>query len=201
MTAQRFESAFANRCLRAASRVAHGVKQTPPVSACGHTKRPRSRPFREQAESIAVPPEQFDQIAPPAAEHEHVAGEGILFEHGLGDRAQAREAAAHVGEAGSDPDAGARSAAGSSIEVLQQHAQACGIDRAFDPHSDSPAFDLNGARVSEGWFSIPGRLDNANRHQPPWTGRLHFEKAFAIELAPVKDLVRIHSVRSRNHGR
>src|SRR3984957_5688589 len=61
--------------------------------------------FGKEAQTVAIPPQHFHQIAAPAPENEHVAGVRILFEHRLSGGAQTSETAAHVGHAGSDPDA------------------------------------------------------------------------------------------------
>src|ERR1700733_8597386 len=87
-----------HRELRAAQRDHSFVRLRPYEAAPFET-------FGEQAESVAVPPEQLDQIATLAAENENVARERVLFEHSLCDGAQACEAAPQVRDAGGDPDA------------------------------------------------------------------------------------------------
>ena len=54
----------------------------------------------EEAEAIAIPPEQFDQIAAPATKDEDVTGKGIGGELLLSDAVQTIKATAHVGHAG-----------------------------------------------------------------------------------------------------
>src|SRR6478736_6079066 len=62
------------------------------------------QPFGEQTESVAVPPQQLDQIAAPAAEDKNVAGVRILLQHPLRDGAQPGETAPQIGDAGGNPD-------------------------------------------------------------------------------------------------
>src|ERR1700679_907867 len=69
---------------------------------------PAFQTLGEETQTVAVPPQHLDQIAAFAAENEDMARVWILFEHGLRDGTQAGEAAAHVGDAGGDPDVRAR---------------------------------------------------------------------------------------------
>src|SRR6266571_932015 len=46
------------------------VSATVPLVACGHTKRPRSKRLANR-QTVAVIPENFDQIAAPPAKHKH----------------------------------------------------------------------------------------------------------------------------------
>src|ERR1700721_4584683 len=87
-----------HRELRAAQRDHSFVRLRPYEAAPFET-------FGEQAESVAVPPEQLDQIAALAAENENVARERVLFEHSLCDGAQACEAAPPDLDARGDQDA------------------------------------------------------------------------------------------------
>lgn len=66
------------------------------------------KPLGEQAKAIAVPPQQLHNITSAAAENEDMPGERLLLKHRLHLRAQAIEAAAHIGHAGGDPDLRAR---------------------------------------------------------------------------------------------
>src|SRR5580698_694 len=86
-----------HRELRAAQRDDSFVRLRPDEAAPLET-------FGEQAEPVAVPPEQLDEVAAFAAEDEDVARERILFKYGLRDGAQTREAAPQVGDARGDPD-------------------------------------------------------------------------------------------------
>ena len=65
--------------------------------------RPREaallQPLGEQAEALAVPVQNLDQVAAPAAEHEQVARERLLLQHLLRQHRQAVEALPHVGRA------------------------------------------------------------------------------------------------------
>src|SRR5215468_1622545 len=62
------------------------------------------QPLRKQTQTIAIPPQQFDEIATTTAKHEHMAGEGILFQRRLYCCAQSSKAAAQIGNTRSDPD-------------------------------------------------------------------------------------------------
>jgi len=57
--------------------------------------------LHEQAQAVAAPPENFEQIASLAAEDEHVTAKRIALEHGLHLRCKTVEAGAHVGDTGS----------------------------------------------------------------------------------------------------
>ena len=58
----------------------------------------------KQAQSITVPPQQFDQIATSATEDKDVPTKGIGSQVLLHDRRQTIEATAHVCYAGGQPD-------------------------------------------------------------------------------------------------
>src|ERR1035441_2836954 len=60
--------------------------------------------FGEQAESVPIPPQHFDQITAPAAKHKHVTREWALLQPRLHQRTQPLEATPHVGYSGRDPD-------------------------------------------------------------------------------------------------
>src|SRR5215471_18568402 len=60
--------------------------------------------LRKQTQTIAIPPEQFDQIATTTTKHEHMAGKRILFEYRLYRCTQSGKAAAKIGHARCDPD-------------------------------------------------------------------------------------------------
>src|SRR3984893_16355651 len=62
----------------------------------------------KQAQPVAIPPQQLDQITAPAAEAKHMTRERILPEHTLRLSRQAVEPFAHVGDAGRQPYPGAR---------------------------------------------------------------------------------------------
>ena len=66
------------------------VKETLPLVACGQTKRPCS-PLAEQAQAIAIPPQQFDPVTAPSPKHEDLAGERIRLKLGLHQGRQAIE--------------------------------------------------------------------------------------------------------------
>src|SRR5208337_4674572 len=87
-----------HRQLRAAQRHGSLFRFRPDESAAFQS-------LGEQAQSVAIPPEQLDQIASPAAEDEDVTRMGILLQHRLCDRAQTRESPSQVGNAGRNPDA------------------------------------------------------------------------------------------------
>src|SRR5262249_41049045 len=63
---------------------------------------------REQTQSVAIPPEQLDQISTAAAEHEDVTRKRVLLQDRLHDRAQSGEAASQIGHSGGDPDLSTR---------------------------------------------------------------------------------------------
>jgi hypothetical protein len=84
-----------------------GLSDADPLFACGRMKRPRSSRLGRQAQPITVPPEHLDQITAVAAEHEQMTAERIGIELGLDQCCQTVEAAAHVGDPGGEPDAGA----------------------------------------------------------------------------------------------
>ena len=125
-----------HRELRAAQRHHAFVRLRPDEAAAFET-------LGEQTQAVAIPPEHFDQIAAPAAEDEHVTRVRILFEHGLRDGAQAGEAAAHIGDAGGDPDVRARG--------QRDHRPSCSrIMRRFSG-STSPSTRMR-ARPSSMWI-------------------------------------------------
>lgn len=93
-----------------------GVSATLPSLAVGQTNQPLSSRFvschcraigasgNGDAGALALPPDDLHQIAAATAEDEEVAGERVLLQHGLGHRGQRREARAHVGRPGRQPD-------------------------------------------------------------------------------------------------
>src|SRR5215470_1512663 len=66
------------------------------------------QPFGVQAQPVAIPPQQLDQIAAATAKAEYVPGERILPEHRLCLCRQAVEPLAHVSGTGRQPYPGAR---------------------------------------------------------------------------------------------
>src|SRR5207237_5924479 len=69
---------------------------------------PALQPLGKQAQPVAIPPQQLDQITAAAAKAEHMAGERILPEHCLRLRRQTVEPLAHIGGTGRQPYPGAR---------------------------------------------------------------------------------------------
>src|SRR5947207_2861945 len=72
-----------------------------PQSLLG-TRPDESTPLQtlgEQAQPVAIPPQQLHEIAAATAKAEHMSRERVLTEHGLRLHRQAVEAFAHVGDA------------------------------------------------------------------------------------------------------
>jgi hypothetical protein len=69
---------------------------------------PALEPLREQAQSIAVPPQDLHSIATPAAEHEQLPRERILVQAQLHERRQSIKALPHVRHPAGEPDLGSR---------------------------------------------------------------------------------------------
>jgi hypothetical protein len=62
------------------------VSATVPLSAFGQMKPAALQPLREQTAAVTIEPNHLDQIATAPAENENMAGERILFQHGLHQR-------------------------------------------------------------------------------------------------------------------
>ncbi len=62
------------------------------------------QPLGKQAQTVAIPPQQFYDIASAPAKYEHMSGEGLLLQYGLHLAAEAIEATAHIRHAGRNPD-------------------------------------------------------------------------------------------------
>ena len=57
----------------------------------------------KQTESVAVEPQQLDDVTTASTENKDVTGERLLIEYGLHLRTQAVETTTHIGHAGGDP--------------------------------------------------------------------------------------------------
>ena len=71
---------------------------TTPSASDGHRKRPRSSPH-----TLAIMPNDFDEITTVAPKNIKVASAGIALQAFLNQPREAREAAAHVGMTGRKP--------------------------------------------------------------------------------------------------
>ncbi len=81
------------------------LKQTTLLVRLRPDETPPFQTLSQQAQPVTIPPKHFDEIAASAPEDENVTRIRVLFEHGLRGRAETSEAAPHIGDAGSDPDA------------------------------------------------------------------------------------------------
>src|SRR3954451_438476 len=72
---------------------------------------PSLQPLSEQAQPIAIPPQQLQKIAAATAKAENMTRERVLAQHCLRLRRQTVEALAHVGHARRQPHPSARSQA------------------------------------------------------------------------------------------
>src|ERR1700749_1918070 len=88
-----------HRKLRAAQRYRTLFSLRPDETAAFQT-------LSKQTQSVAIPPQQLDQVAPPPAKHENMPRVRLFIQHSLRHRAQPSEATPHVGDAGGDPDVG-----------------------------------------------------------------------------------------------
>ena len=102
--ASRSSPACANRCLREASRAAHDVRRTVPSRSLRPDESASLQTLGKQTKTIAIPPQELDDVASAPAKHEDVSGERLLLKNGLHLRTQTIEATAHIGHAGGDPD-------------------------------------------------------------------------------------------------
>jgi len=112
-----------------------------PVTDLWPDEAPLLQPLRKQAKTIAVPPQQLDPISFASAKDEQRAREGIPLKPALHSRRQAIEAAAHVGEATGQPDAGAQ--ARSSRETRQPPFEHHQIHVAAHQEADAGELDLD----------------------------------------------------------
>src|SRR5262249_41379560 len=105
--AARFAAAFASRSPPTASTIAPGSALPPPPRPVAR-RIARAPALGKQTQSVAIPPQQLDQIAAAAAKAKHVTRERILPESRLRLRRQTVEPLAHVGDAGCQPHPSAR---------------------------------------------------------------------------------------------
>ncbi len=100
----------------------------------------------EQTQSVAIEPQQFDQIAPPPAKDEHVSGKRTLFQNRLCNRTQSRESPPKIGHTGRDPDLCGHRRPDHRIRPSTAARTQSGSAASFDPHSCMPEIDLDGPR-------------------------------------------------------
>jgi len=74
-----------------------------PFSSLRPDESPSLQTLRKQTKSVAVEPQQLDDVTAASTENEDVTGKRLLVEHCLHLRTQAVETTTHVGHAGSDP--------------------------------------------------------------------------------------------------
>ena len=195
------------------------VSETLPLSACGHTNRPRSSRFENRQSPSPSNHKQLDQIAAPATKSKHMAGERSLFERRLHQRAQPGEAAPHVGHARRNPDLRVRRRRDHASRHPQHRTQSSGVHRTRDANLPSRQRQLD--RTSEATAAVYSGLactsnELAGRHlastrdrQQPHARRFEIASACEgcalklsglVQLAPVKHLVGVDSM-SLRHGR
>lgn len=98
----------------------------------------------EQAQAMAIPPQDLDQIAALAAKDEDMATEGINVERRLHDGSQAIEATSHVGDTGDQPD----TSAGRQADHLGTPKPDCSSSRNTMPRT--------------AWFGVPRMMTAAS---------------------------------------
>src|SRR5581483_3385400 len=83
--------------------------------------------------------------------------------------------------------------------MLQHQTQTFRIGRALDAHTGAAQFDLNTSAVNANWPDmLVNWVGHSDRHQLRHC-RLFVEPAFAKQLPPLKDLIRIHTMPARQY--
>ena len=115
----------------------------------------------EQAQPVAIPPQQLDQITAAAAEAKHVTRERILPKHRLRLRRQAVEPLAHVGGARRQPYPGAR-----RQSVHRSSSITCrSVSELTSPRRRTRAPQPNAISMTPSRSGRRGRPSSVDRHQ------------------------------------
>src|SRR6266853_1645004 len=81
-----------------------GVIATVPLVTCGPDESSSLESFRKKTQTIARPPQKFDQISSPPAKHKHLSRKRILLKRRLHHSTQAGKSAPQIRHACSDPN-------------------------------------------------------------------------------------------------
>lgn len=84
------------------------LSDTDPILRLGPDEATAFQSLRHQAKSGSIPPQELDQIAAPAAKDEQMTAQRIACKRALHQSAKPGKAFAHIGRAGSQPNARTR---------------------------------------------------------------------------------------------
>ena len=102
-----------------------------PIGGIRPDEAPAFEPLGKQAQTIAIPPEQFDEVAAPATKHEDVTAEWVCRQLLLGNGSQSIKATAHISHAGRQPDLRSYRQSDHSLDARQRWPRAVGQKFGF----------------------------------------------------------------------